>query len=920
MAPYRTKAQKQQFIAMSALRRQEGGPGHVVADEPVPVEVQRAQAAQVAAESALEDAQALLQEEHEHSKKLYQTLRNERRKTSRVRSANELAEANLLETQHHLKQLEDDFAQLTLKNQQLELTISELLENWAREKKISNDTLQGLRRKVKALQEKCRRAPDVFRKAIERTKDKEQKFALMEGGVYTDEARELCRVLVNAGCSQDLVGDIIDEVLAVAGISVIGPKMSSRTVRRAILEGGVMADIQVGHEIAKASSLTVSSDGTTHRNINYESRHVNVLAPIYESDEAAAVVHQSRLVGVDSAPDHSSQTQLDGWKSKIKEKLDIYNQSPLAQRSQTALRLADFFARLQGMNGDHAKDQKKLATLLKEIKAAFLQESLGGEKLVGMSFPEIQVLLTNANNQKIANVGGPLKWNALSDEEKLRQDVQMMSAVVLKLGHEAYANLSDDEKHKADFFIWVGCAMHKDLNCVKGGNEEMSAWWDENDVQGPVLLANKDNAAVLEQAEDAEDYTAAEQRAYSASSGGGVKLASLAGMIFNNKNDKVGQQDMHQLFFLARGIKETKFPDTNNTRYQSHCGAAAVLLTHLKLYIELMEWIRDGKEKPGFTNVEKNVYIGLQDPATQTELAVLALYAQAISHPYMRQVRGPGTEQVNMLDLGPLHFRVQDHIEKIIQDPYLLLPPHGSYESGAMDGKPWENPEVMGAIFILSSSLPYLVPVLVAFFKGALVTWKRFTTEFQEGGEIDKATTEEKAQAWMPPTNDVNEGALGALRSYLRRKPNTTMHQYNALAMFKFNHTTAFVKHLFVNEDHVFVRQEARKRDGGNLERKWKNAVAESKDKQVAEKRDKAFQKAQRMTQEKARLAGIECLEDVEQVTVDMTITQLKDQLEIYRKLVDGIPLKSHLRTKAAMLDALKAAIRKYKAGLASES
>jgi hypothetical protein len=146
------------------------------------------------------------------------------------------------------------------------------------------------------------------------------------------------------------------------------------------------------------------------------------------------------------------------------------------------------------------------------------------------------------------------------------------------------------------------------------------------------------------------------------------------------------------------------------------------------------------------------------------------------------------------------------------------------------------------------------------------------------------------------------------------------MHQYNALAMFKFNHTTAFVKHLFVNEDHVFVRQEARKRDGGNLERKWKNAVAESKDKQVAEKRDKAFQKAQRMTQEKARLAGIECLEDVEQVTVDMTITQLKDQLEIYRKLVDGIPLKSHLRTKAAMLDALKAAIRKYKAGLASES
>ena len=74
------------------------------------------------------------------------------------------------------------------------------------------------------------------------------------------------------------------------------------------------------------------------------------------------------------------------------------------------------------------------------------------------------------------------------------------------------------------------------------------------------------------------------------------------------------------------------------------------------------------------------------------------------------------------------------------------------------------------------------------------------------------------------------------------------------------------------------------------------------------------------MSQEKARLAYIECLEDVEQVTVDMTITQLKNQLEIYWKLVDWIPLKSHLRAKATMLDAFKSAIRKYKAGLASES
>ena len=31
---------------------------------------------------------------------------------------------------------------------------------------------------------------------------------------------------------------------------------------------------------------------------------------------------------------------------------------------------------------------------------------------------------------------------------------------------------------------------------------------------------------------------------------------------------------------------------------------------------------------------------------------------------------------------------------------------------------------------------------------------------------IDCATSEEKEKAWMPPTNDVNEGALGTLCLY----------------------------------------------------------------------------------------------------------------------------------------------------------
>jgi hypothetical protein len=47
------------------------------------------------------------------------------------------------------------------------------------------------------------------------------------------------------------------------------------------------------------------------------------------------------------------------------------------------------------------------------------------------------------------------------------------------------------------------------------------------------------------------------------------------------------------------------------------------------------------------------------------------------------------------------------------------------------------------------------------------ISKQRFTTEFENGGEIDTATPEEKNQAWIPPKNDVDEGALGALQSYL---------------------------------------------------------------------------------------------------------------------------------------------------------
>jgi len=62
------------------------------------------------------------------------------------------------------------------------------------------------------------------------------------------------RLLVNAGCAQDWVGKVIQAVLEMAGIEC-PDEMSRRTVKRAILEGGMLADMQIGHRLAKIKGL-----------------------------------------------------------------------------------------------------------------------------------------------------------------------------------------------------------------------------------------------------------------------------------------------------------------------------------------------------------------------------------------------------------------------------------------------------------------------------------------------------------------------------------------------------------------------------------------------------------------------------------------------------------------------------------------
>ena len=170
--------------------------------------------------------------------------------------------------------------------------------------------------------------------------------------------RSLALFLVEAGCSRDYVGEVIEHVFNIAGISVKGT-MSGQTVTRCIIEGGIAAQIQLGFEMAVAPSLAIAGDGTTHENVNYEAKLVHLPVDSYTDDNGGKSKHATHTLGVHSAPNHTSETQVNGWKEVLVEIAEIFINSPFGQSAHLQFSLKQFYGKPKGMNSDHAEDQKK---------------------------------------------------------------------------------------------------------------------------------------------------------------------------------------------------------------------------------------------------------------------------------------------------------------------------------------------------------------------------------------------------------------------------------------------------------------------------------------------------------------------------------------------------------------------------------
>ncbi|KAJ6611155.1 hypothetical protein B0H10DRAFT_2437682 [Mycena sp. CBHHK59/15] len=714
----------------------------------------------------------------------------------------------------------------------------------------------------------------------------------------------MARVLVKAGCSQGNVGSVICYVAKSAGIVVKG-NPSRRSVQRALMEGGLAAKIQLGYELAQADGITASGDATSLRGENYE-----VSCLMVNKDGT----HKMRILSITSTVDHSSETQKQNWQTQITGVSEIFKKSPLGRRSALNFEVSDFLRLLKGMNGDHAADMKKTVRMMHEWKVESSRIMLGWDKIQKLEPAAILQMMCDIRAKNIEEAGGEEAWNRLSNEQKDVLSKSSMDALALRLGEEAFDELLPEEKHEINLFFWAGCSMHKELNSVKAFSEGMDEYYKENGLEGPVLLANKDNDATIQLSSDTGTSTAAVQRALKVSERGAVKLISLLGAFINHKDDKKGCHDVYENYFRPLIGDGVRFPDTSNTRYQCYGLGGARLISYLEEHKTFMLFIKDKKEKRTLNHLEQNILKGMNCPETIAQAVALVLYCMSVTHPYALRVRGAGTENLNILDLRPFHVTVKDHIHKLINAPNLLLSDAPqSYRLAMLDGQSWSDAKAFAACLKHAPTLPNVKPLLVAGLTKALACWERFTSEFEQGGTINLSTSAEKELAFMPSTNDANEGLLRMWCRFSQENPSSTVGHFQDRVMFHRNDTQTFIdSHLNTAADQQFLRQEVRMSDASGAEKQRQAELIAHSQRVVDDKRAKDALNARKAAAKKAHLLEVGMKLDRNEI-MHMKNAELKDQLDIHRGRGDKeIPIKARMSKKAEWLAALLAALDRF--------
>ncbi|SJL02694.1 uncharacterized protein ARMOST_06028 [Armillaria ostoyae] len=436
------------------------------------------------------------------------------------------------------------------------------------------------RKQLHSLKAKIKRVPNHIVNAMKTTIVDGPSLQLKNNGIIPDDTCSLINDLIaEDGVNPERVLSVLNRMANHLGVPVEG-SVSDRSTKRIVLEGGAAAKMQVVQCIKNAKGLTISGDGTTHKNNNLESHHATVI------DENN---HKTQFfLGIQMAVNHTSETQLEGWVDLVDDLYSIYKHSPHCQSGEDA---RDFWITVTGMHTDHAEDQKKLFQLLQTWKQRCEHEKRGEETILKSTPHELLDILFKVSQEAIINAGGMASWENLSQNQRKTHHDEAFCRFAFELGEAEFMKLDDSQKKNIDLLIWAGCCMHKEMNAFKGGCTHMSRWWEENGISGPIKMYNRDNAA----AADLGAGTAAAKRAEDRTQGGAIKVSSLAGAVFRHKDWKHGQQDTLRYFWDLEMGFTLCFPDTSNTQFQSHAEACAIIITYLDLILQFLSYVEQNK-------------------------------------------------------------------------------------------------------------------------------------------------------------------------------------------------------------------------------------------------------------------------------------------------------------------------------------
>ena len=545
--------------------------------------------------------------------------------------------------------------------------------------------------------------------------------------------------------------------------------------------------------------------------------------------ESKCVPHR-RFLGTTREVNHKTSTQLENWIGLFADIASVYNESPSG--SKDPIKAIEIGRKATGYSADHASDQMKLSKELCAYKRSCDYQLRGAEAMRQRSEADIKEVVDEKFSDILTEVGDWEGWESRSREEQEKLLERLVNEVSIHFGKLAFAELPEWLQRIGGLWHWSGCCMHKDLNTFKAGAVRLSAFWKEAGLEGPVKLLSREK-------EEREELMGADgaDREPSMASGGAAKLADLVGALVKNKEETKGYPDEFRTYSMAQLGYEISFPDTSNTRYQCYGDAATELIWQPEFYIDFLD--QHGKKKKkaaGLNHMEANILKGLKDPPTWTELAVFALYSEAISKPYAIAVRGSYNEAKNALDLGPAHWTIITHIDALIKNPDLLIGDQASYETGALYKTHWDQ-DIMNHVHSIHDQLPYLQQALVAFLQGAQTKWVTFIREYAEGSDISNSTAEERLLSFRSPTNDHSEGAGAMFKSMSRHAPSMTTHQKNARLWLRLNSSDIEASQNLSELDLTFSLGKTREIDAAGLPAKEREAQARADREAVDEER-----------------------------------------------------------------------------------